>query len=410
MNESTLIVSNVSQLEAMLTARIQPYLTSASHGIDHILQVLAFARQLQQYHGGDLEVITAAVYLHDLARAYKDIHRKASVDKSVELARPILQEIGLPEDKVSWICDAIAEHDQPGVRPHSVEGKILKDADFLAGFGAQGIARAAMWTGESNEPSREFLFRLDTKMPSRIASLEFPESKRLAEQQYTFVKLFLEMLGSTPQLSPQVLGGYYIVIEGTSGTGKDTQAAHLCNLLQERGREVTLVTEPSSKLVSVRRDWKRHLHSAGDGGLFGQLLLYTLDRYVASVPTVQERLAEGQVVISVRNYLSSMVYQSATDAGPGYVAFLHRFAPRPDLLILLDAPAEVAWSRIEERYNRSGRQLGDFESLSMLADHRERYLRLTKEYFPRNVIIDASLDVDSVGQAVWAAVKGSLIA
>ena len=170
------------ELESILLQKIQCQLTSPSHGREHLERTLGFAKKLQGIYGGDLDVIRAAVILHDLARSNTELTGRESALKSAELTRNVLidREVGFPEEKVGSVCQAIGEHDQPDISPQSLEGKILKDADFLAGFGAWGILRAALWTGEKGQGMEKLIERLKVKMPARIDGLEFPESRRLA--------------------------------------------------------------------------------------------------------------------------------------------------------------------------------------------------------------------------------------
>jgi thymidylate kinase len=62
---------------------------------------------------------------------------------------------------------------------------------------------------------------------------------------------------------------------------------------------------------------------------------------------------------------------------------LERFYPRPDLVILLDAPAEVLLARKGEG------------TLALLERRRQDYLRL-REFVPRFVVVDATQPADAV--------------
>lgn len=72
-----------------------------------------------------------------------------------------------------------------------------------------------------------------------------------------------------------------------------------------------------------------------------------------------------------------------------------RLAPRPDLVILLDAPAEVLWSRKQE------------VSMEEVARQRESYLALCRD-LPSAVVIDASQPADKVIHDSLAAITGYL--
>src|SRR5690606_8106417 len=137
-----------------------------------------------------------AVLLHDLGRNDKRIHGAASAQRSADDALGLLESVGFPPELIPAVQQAIAEHDQPDLRPPTLEGRILKDADFLAGFGATGVIRAALWTGESGGTMDDLRERLETKMAARISSLEFEQSRQQAMHDYLFVRLFLEQLES----------------------------------------------------------------------------------------------------------------------------------------------------------------------------------------------------------------------
>ncbi len=76
--------SNPSELlELAIWKEIAGEALSVSHDHWHIDRVLDFARQLQAIHGGDLDVITTAVILHDLGRSDQSfMGRRASANRS----------------------------------------------------------------------------------------------------------------------------------------------------------------------------------------------------------------------------------------------------------------------------------------------------------------------------------------
>ena len=68
---------------------------------------------------------------------------------------------------------------------------------------------------------------------------------------------------------------------------------------------------------------------------------------------------------------------------------LNRENPQPDLLLLLDCPAQLALERIVQRAEKGGKPLSRFENLSDLTFFRERYRMLTG-IFPKTRVIDSS--------------------
>lgn len=170
---------------------------SLSHGTDHVDAVLKYAAWLNGIYGGDWEIIAAAAMTHDLGRDNRSLHGEASRLESMRMTRLLLDECRFPPEKIEPVLKCILDHDRPEVSPALVEGRILKDADFLAGVGAVGIVRIILWTAESDQETfvSSLLFRLTEKMPRRIESMEFPESRELARERYALVRLFVEQFG-----------------------------------------------------------------------------------------------------------------------------------------------------------------------------------------------------------------------
>jgi dTMP kinase len=373
---------------------------SVSHDHWHIDRVLRFARQLQSIYGGDPDVITAAVILHDLGREDASLHGQDSIHKSIIRARKILNRLGLPQDKADQVITAIDEHDKPETRPSTLEGRILKDADFLGGFGAWGILRIGMWAGETSGGISQVLDRLEHRMPRRLTTLEFVESERLAEEEMLFANLFLSRLRQPPELPARPRRGKYIVLEGISGSGKDTQADRLQKRLEMSGCSVLIVHEPTDVYRELRDVWKAEHHKQLDDPAIMKYLLMA-DRYELIQNTVWPALEKGQVVISVRSFISTLVYQCDDSCDIAATAFAHRFVPQPDLLLLFDVDADVAWTRISSRKHK-----GIYETRDLLKKHRSLYRDICSCWFePRLRIIDAAQPVDEVTEQTWKAIE-----
>jgi uncharacterized protein len=126
----------------------------SAHDFSHCLRVLANAKKIAAREGGDLDVLTAAAFLHDLANLPKN-HPEShlSSERSSLKAEPILRELGLSEDQVMRAKDAILCHSYSrGLKPQTLEGSIFQDADRLDGIGAIGIARTFTVGGATHRP------------------------------------------------------------------------------------------------------------------------------------------------------------------------------------------------------------------------------------------------------------------
>ena len=362
---------------------------SPSHDKEHLERVIEFAKQLQVNHGGDLESIIAAAMLHDIGRVDPKLLSKDSALVAADQAREILEKVGAPKNKIGTICLAIQQHDQPDFVPDTIEGIILKEADFLAGFGAWGILRTAMYQGERRKGINDVLNRLSIQMPVRIDHLNFPESKSYAQEEYLFVELFLSLL-SKPAKLQSPFSGKYIAFEGISGSGKTSQIELLKDYLISLGKDVEIVSEPNNEYRPLINNSK---------SLRGRLHLFIADRYNTSQNITYPALKAGHIVLSSRSYLSSIVYQAEYEEDIPYIRFLHQELPTPDLIFLIDIPAETAIERILSRLKQSGEPLGINEKFEKLKKDKEKYLRASKD-FNQVVVIDGLLSKKQITEQI----------
>lgn len=373
---------------------------SASHDYWHIDRVIEFAYKLHAIYGGEWDVIKTAALLHDLGRVDPEKHGVQSIEASVMSATRILDKIEFPEDKKEQVIVAIREHDQPLLRPITIEGKILKDADFLAGFGSWGILRICLWAGETGGGVEQIMHRLEHKMIQRVRHMEFPESEYWAKKEFLLPKLFVSSLKSEIDFISEIPKGKYILMEGISCSGKDTQAVKLKDKLASEGFPARIVYEPTDiykKTSDVINDFDPHFFDNFKTKMF----MFMADRFRLIKKEVIPYLNSGDIVISVRSYLSTLVYQCEDELETDIVSFLHKYVPLPDLVILYDLDAEIA---MERRINRA-RDIKDY-NISLLNRHREKYLSLIRSTFlGKSVItINSSLDADEVASQTFDAV------
>lgn len=120
-----------------------------AHDLAHIARVWANARRIAGVEGGDLEVIVAAVILHDCVAVEKNspLRNKASF-LAAERATEILQSIGWSDDRCSLVAHAIQAHSfSADVKPQTLEACIVQDADRLDAIGLIGVARCFYTAG-----------------------------------------------------------------------------------------------------------------------------------------------------------------------------------------------------------------------------------------------------------------------
>ena len=134
------------------------------HDFDHVLRVYRLAERIGQAEGADLEVLLAAVLLHDAADATPDGEgdRPTHHLASAEFARTVLVAEGWPLERLAAVLHCIRAHRFRGTEaPQTLEAKVLYDCDKLDVTGAIGVMRTAAYAalaGQSltGEPSDSF--------------------------------------------------------------------------------------------------------------------------------------------------------------------------------------------------------------------------------------------------------------
>ena len=122
----------------------------AAHDFEHVLRVLHLAERIGKAEGADMEVLRAAVLLHDIARVAEDQGGPCHATAAAERARTILA--AHPPHKVEAVAHAIASHRfRNSAVPQTLEAKILYDADKLDAIGAIGVARAYAIAGQHGQ-------------------------------------------------------------------------------------------------------------------------------------------------------------------------------------------------------------------------------------------------------------------
>ena len=141
--------------------------------------------------------------------------------------------------------------------------------------------------------------------------------------------------------------GLFIVLEGIDGTGKSTQGGLLAEWFRAQGREVVASREPTDG------PWGREIRATAATGRLSpqdELDLFLKDRRQHVEELIAPALAAGKVVILDRYYFSTMAYQGMRGFDPAEIRRQNEeFAPKPDLLFILDLDVVTALSRIGAR-------------------------------------------------------------
>lgn len=134
-----------------LAAKLLPSFsgTDGAHDISHLARVWRNAMAIQLEEGGDLEILAAAVLLHDCVEVAKDsplrseASRLAAAEATVQLTA-----LGWSAKRTDWVASAIESHSySAGIAPGTLEASILQDADRMDAIGFTGIARCFYTAG-----------------------------------------------------------------------------------------------------------------------------------------------------------------------------------------------------------------------------------------------------------------------
>lgn len=401
---------NWERMKRLLAKAIEEN-TSPSHDYHHLALVLKYADllfqwSLEQGDSPNWEHFFAAACLHDLGRSDPTLHQQGSLDKSIEMARPILEQVGYQMEEMAVICQIISEHDQPERSETSLEAKILKEADFLAGMGAWGILRTLVWGGECRRPVVKMIDSFESGMRKRIESLQLPPSRKIAWQEWPLTRVFLAHLKRQYELTPvdreiESFQGEYFVFEGISGSGKDTQAARLAEYFRSCGRLVEVVSEPSGLLRQTLSLWKKEL---GEVTQAQRAHLMTADRMGLVEQKILPALRQKKTVIGIRSWISTMVYQGESEQEIAEILLMNDLVPRPKAIFYLTLPPEEALARVEGRLQAKIGTRGDFEKLERMKQMAQRYEEAVRLVCPGTKIerINASGTPEQVFQEIVA--------
>jgi dTMP kinase len=201
----------------------------------------------------------------------------------------------------------------------------------------------------------------------------------------------------------------FVVLDGVDGCGKTTQAARLVRTLRaESPRETLHLREPgSTRLGEALRGLV--LDPEGDLSPAVETLLFAAARRQMLDEVVAPALARGAAVVVERFHASTFAYQVGGGGLPeeDVLRLLERFAgsPRPDLVLVLDLPPEIASTRASARAPaRSTRDRIEAKGL----DYQRRVAAGFRRYaeLERNVVIlDARGSEDEVAAAVLREVR-----
>lgn len=166
----------------------------SGHDVEHSLRVYNNAILIAEMepHCNRLFISLAAL-LHDV-----DDHKLFHTENNYN-ARVFMTEHQMDSNAVEQICaiiNGVSFSENRDIKPDTIEGKIVQDADRLDAIGAIGIARTFAYGGAHGRSIMDSLKHFDEKLLLLKNKMNTEEGKRIAEKRHDYIKTFLEEIRS----------------------------------------------------------------------------------------------------------------------------------------------------------------------------------------------------------------------
>ena len=185
---------------------------ASGHDYYHTYRVFKIAQNMAKNNKtADCEICELGALLHDV----DDIKISPTTYENKDNARNFLLENNYPINKIDFICkiiDDVSFRGKDSVKPQTIEGMIVQDADRLDAIGAIGIARTFAYGGshgreiynpdikpvlnqskeqyhKSNSPTINHFYE---KLLLLKDMMNTEEGKKIAEQRTQYMKEYLD--------------------------------------------------------------------------------------------------------------------------------------------------------------------------------------------------------------------------
>jgi uncharacterized protein len=181
-----------------------------AHDLSHLQRVWHNARTIHAQEGGDLEVLLAAVLLHDCVSVEKNSPLRSQASRlAAEKASAVLADLNWSGANISAVVHAIEAHSfSANIPAASIEAQIVQDADRLDSLGLLGVARTFYVAGRMGsalydpldpeaqhrdyDDKRFCLDHFQTKLLHLADGFQTPTGRGLAQIRHERLKGFME--------------------------------------------------------------------------------------------------------------------------------------------------------------------------------------------------------------------------
>ena len=192
--------------------------------------------------------------------------------------------------------------------------------------------------------------------------------------------------------------GIFIAVEGIDAVGKRTQTSILSSWLASKGIKTRTLSFPVYETV-IGSEIRRFLDGTVNYPQEVRALLYAANRWEKKAD-LEAILASTDVTIVNRYTGSNLAYGTSNGMDLEWLLTLEAGLPKPDLVLVLDAPPAKLVprrSRNKDSYERN---------LELQERARSAYLTLAKKFGWR--VVDASSGIDETKSTIASAVSEAL--
>ena len=126
---------------------------NSGHGMDHIDRVLNLSLKFAEKENADKEVVALIALLHDVDD-YKLFGKENA--ENLSNAKKIMSDLDIRENIQSQVLSSLKRigynKSLRGIRPESLEGKIVSDADMCDALGVNGVIRVYTYSLKNEKP------------------------------------------------------------------------------------------------------------------------------------------------------------------------------------------------------------------------------------------------------------------
>jgi len=171
-----LLAQKEDLLKDRVAVEMKRYFKSDFKRIGHATRVARYAERIGKKEGGNLAVILAAAYLHDIGiheaeRKHGSSEAKYQEEEGPPIARSIMNRLGAKAELIEEVCDIIGHHHHPR-SDETTNFKALYDSDLIVNLEERQKENLMDEAKLSNIVEKSFLTENGRKEAKKVFNLE----------------------------------------------------------------------------------------------------------------------------------------------------------------------------------------------------------------------------------------------